>query len=157
MSDIPDNINRFNLTTLSLFKKLYNEFPTPIELCPLSVGFEAAPANVNEESDFLFGTGAGDVITWLAEEGFLRFGKRTLSGEFYEVRLSQKGLTVLGSLPTSLTSNDEKETVITRIKRTLAAGTEKAGTEAAKNLISEIFKLSLKYGLSGGTVPGVSA
>ena len=156
MSNAPDNIDRFNLMTLALFQKLYGAFPAPIEIDPGQIGSEAAPEDASDRTQWDSGAEAGHAITWLAEEGFLRFESQSTQGDFYEVRLSLKGLSVLGSLPTALAPTDPKETVIARIKRTLASGTEKAGTEAVKGIISEIFKLSLRYGLSGGGEPGVS-
>lgn len=72
MSDIPQNIQRFNLIALVLFTKLYESFPSGIDIDPLGVGFEAVPKNVTwDDQTWDFCEVAYDVVHWLAEEGFL--------------------------------------------------------------------------------------
>lgn len=144
MIDVPENIHKFNLNALSLLARLYESFPSSIELRPSSVG--AAPQDASYDEAFKFSAEADDVVTWLAEEGFLRFQNRDLSGTFYQVRLTLKGLTVLGYIPTSLQAKDRKEPVIDKIKRVLASGTEKASAEAVKCLLSKLFTLALPLG-----------
>jgi hypothetical protein len=145
MSELRDNIDRFNLLVLTIFQKLYDSFPTPVNMEPTGIGVSAAPSDASEQGVWDSMAEARHALTWLKEEGFLRYETQDLQGNFYEVRLSQKGLAMLGS---ALTPSEVKEPLITRVRRTLASGAEKAGTEAVKCLMSEVLKLSARYGMS---------
>ena len=141
-----DNMHQFNLTALAVFEKLYASFPTPIDFRPSHVGIDAAPPDASYEQAFNFGAEARHVVSWLEEEGFLRTGSIDKAGYYLQVRLTMRGLTILGSVPSALQAQEARTPIIGRVKKVLVAGTEKAGTEAAKALVSEIFRLSLQYG-----------
>lgn len=153
MNDKPDNIDRFNLTTLAVLEKLYAHFPTPIEINPSTIGAKATPKAADFETAFEYAANAPHVIVWLAEEGFLRYGDQALSGEFYQVRLSMKGLMALGSLPFSLNTSASKEPLISQVKGVLASGSKKLAAETAKAVISDVFKASVKFALTYADVP----
>ena len=68
--EIRENIQRFDLITLVVFDKLYNA-TKPIEIEAMQIGFSAAPEDADEEQTLNFGAAASDVLTWLAEEGFI--------------------------------------------------------------------------------------
>ena len=85
-------------------------------------------------------------ITWLSEEGFLRYSKFEERGIFWDVRLSLKGLLVLGSVPKSL---KEKTRVVDRVKSALSKGTEKAASDLVGTILGSIAKISAVGELSG--------
>ena len=153
----PENIHRFNVTALELFRRLYDAFPDPIELNSAHAGVAASPADSTDETYWAYRGNARNVVTWLAQEGFLRYESQDKTGKFYDVRLTLKGLTVLGHVPTAVKDGGRKSPVIDSIKRVLASGAEKAGTEAVKSIVGAVFKLSLQYGMSGGQSVGVIA
>ena len=148
MTDIPENIARFNLTALVVLRNLYEEFPAPIEVDAMTIGVSALPGNADSHSNGDSETDATHVLTWLAEEGFLRFETQTYGGTFFGVRLTQKGIAVLGT-PMEIESGSSvrtPETLIARMSRVLKSGAEGASAEAVKLLVMEIFKLSMKWG-----------
>jgi hypothetical protein len=146
MTKAPDNITQFNLIALELFNKLYNKFPTPIDLTASKVGLGASPQNASYDESWNYMAEAEHVVTWLTEEGFLRYKSHDQSGSFFGVRLTLRGLTVLGYIPTSLNESEKREPIIDKIKGVLKIGAEKAGTEAVKSILSELFKLALASG-----------
>ena len=157
MPKSPENIHRFNVTALAVLERLYNSFPDPVRLNAEHIGIDAAPNESTAQDYWNYGAGADNVVTWLAEESFLRYVSKGSDGDFYGVRLTLKGLTVLGYIPVSIVEGGKKSTAIERIKRTLASGTEKAGEEAVKSIIGALFKMSLRYGLSESISGGISA
>ena len=84
----------------------------------------------------------GETVTFLREEGFLTYRDRVLSGEFGGVRLTMKGLAILG-IPISLRPDEPREPMIRKIKRVAAKGGEKVASEVVQKLVSEVFKFSL--------------
>ncbi len=143
MTDIPKNIQRFNLIALLLFAKLYESFPSGIDIEALKLGHDAVPKNTaSDEQDWDFGAAAYDVVLGLAEEGFLRYDNPNHTRDFFNARLTMKGLTVLGYLPVSLQSGDAKEPIIEKIKRILATGTEKAAADGIGAILGQIFNLA---------------
>lgn len=145
---IPANIDQFNRTALTLFSRLYDRFPAPTDIEPLDLGLSGIPDDASDVQALSYAVRAEHVISWLEEEGFIRVQDRDLGGKFYGVRLSLRGLTVLGYIPTVLKQGEEPETMITKVKRALSSGAEKAGAEAVKGLLSELFKLALSSAIS---------
>ena len=143
MSEQLTNIDRFNITALKLFDQLYDSFPNPIDIDPKELGVTASPDDAEFIEAFKIIVYAENAVTWLVEEGFVRCESPKVGSRFQKVRLTLKGLTVLGYLPTSVRPQDLPEPLIKRIKRSLASGAEKAGTEAVKGLLMEVFKLAM--------------
>lgn len=143
MANIPPNIERFNLTVIHLFNDLYDSFPTAIDVDTSMLGIKAAPEGLSGAEILTYAMCAGDVVTWLQEEGFLTIYGTDNAGTITDVRLSLKGLTLLGYVPASLRFVDRKEPIIDKIKRVLAAGTEQASTEAIKTILAAVFKLAV--------------
>lgn len=151
MADIPENIEAFNRVSLELFVRLYDSFPKPFNIDPTvanKIGFAAVPQEATEEQAWNIGTLGTDVIEWLAEEGFLRYepDPNHQHGYFWKVRLTLKGLTILGYVPSALQSTEQKEALITKVKRVLASGAATASSESIKLVVWEIFKLALAPG-----------
>jgi hypothetical protein len=155
MSDIPQNIQRFNLIALVLFNNLYESFPSGIDIDALKVGHNAVPKDESyDDQAWDFGAVAYDVVLWLAEEGFLRYENPNHTREFFNARLTMKGLTVLGYVPTSLQPSGPKEPLINRVRRVLAGGAEKAAAEGVSTILGQVFSLALANCM-GGTLANV--
>jgi hypothetical protein len=136
------NLERFNLTALALFSRLYDAFPNPIEVKAQNLGLSASPDEAELAEHLRFMVYAEHAVTWLAEEGFIRYESHGLNGGFAGVRLTLRGLTVLGYVPTAVKGKKEPETLIVRIKRALGSGADKAAADGVKALITEVFKLA---------------
>jgi hypothetical protein len=136
------NIDRFNLTALKLFEKLYDEFPNPRDIDTKELGISASPDDAEFIEAFKFTVYAQNAVSWLAEEGFIRYEQHESGTTFRRVRLTLKGLTVLGYIPTAVRGREKPVTLISRVKKVLAGGAEKAGTEAVRTIITELFKLA---------------
>ena len=147
MEDAHSSIHRFNVTALALFERLYSRFPDPIDIRASEIGIFAAPDDVSEEAIWSYGFGADFVVTWLAEEGFVRYDSYDGRGKFYRLRLSLKGLTVLGYVPVVVEGKKKKEPIIDRVRKTLADGTEKAGSDAVKAVMGSLFRVALQHGM----------
>jgi hypothetical protein len=141
MTTVPTNIQRFNDITLKLFEKLYSSFPEGIKVEGCTVGTVATALDATLDCAFDTVTLGDFVIIWLREEGFIRYESHDQTGNYYGVRLTLRGLTILGYLPTSVAPN--KEPLIDKIKRHLSSGAEKATGEAAKLIVGELFRLAL--------------
>jgi predicted Zn-dependent protease with MMP-like domain len=141
MTTVPTNILRFNDITLKLFEKLYSSFPEGIKVEGCSVGAEATALDATFDDAFETVTMADFVIAWLGEEGFIRYESRNHKGCYFGVRLTLRGLTILGYLPSSITP--KKEPLIDKIKKYVSSSAEKATGESAKIIIGELFRLAL--------------
>jgi hypothetical protein len=147
MTDSPKNLHHFNLVVLKLLATLYESFPSPQNLDPHilnDICFNAVPEEASKEDCWEIGNMGEDVITFLEEEGFLRYepDPNHREGYYGKTRLSLKGLTILGSVPNSLGSQD-KRSLIERAKGALSSMSTSAGSEAGKQVVLEIFKLAL--------------
>ena len=143
MSTDLSNVEVFNITTLKLFAKLYDEFPVPVNIDAKEIGAAASEAteSINDTMKMIYY--AEHTISWLAEEGFLRFEKAGgPHTTFTNVRLTLKGLTILGYTPSSIQAPEKAQSIIGRVKSVLASGAEKAATEAVKSVLAEIFRLA---------------
>ena len=98
---------------------------------------------------------ATNTVSWLAEEGFLRYEAAAYGG-FVGVRLSMKGLTVLGYIPLSIKSTEMAEPLIVRLKRAVDKGVEGAATDAIKDVLGQVFGLCVRYVVSADKSPGVT-
>ncbi|MEQ8991197.1 MAG: hypothetical protein RLO46_05145 [Pseudomonadales bacterium] len=145
------NIERFNTVTLHLITRLYESFPTPYDITDENIidfGFEPVPADATAEEAWEIGTSLPHVLSFLQEEGFLRYQPDPNGREqFWRVRLTLKGLTIM-RLPTALEPGSGKS-LYERAKESLGSLSKAAGTEAGKHVVAEIFKLAV-FGLRGG-------
>ncbi len=147
MSDTPSNIVQFNTLVLALLTHLYKKFPTPTGLD----GWESSEIAMGILSDDASGEDAWnsitmieDVVTFLAEEGFLRYeltpqqvvGQK---GPFYNVRLTLKGFSILGSTPGSMLG--KRKSLFDRARESLGKMTTAAGQELGRQTIGEIFRM----------------
>lgn len=146
MNDLPKNIEAFNWVCLKLLAELYDAFPCPKNIeagDAVKIGFAALPPEASEDHE-LVALSCHHVITWLSEEGFLRYEPDPNGRQhFWKVRLTMKGLTILGSAPSALQDPGQTETLVARAKRLLALGAGAAASEAVKQVVSAVFKQAL--------------
>lgn len=154
MSDSSPNIDRFNALAAHLFSVLYDSFPHAVKVETAVLAREAAARDLELDELRDWDRTAASTVSWLAEEGFLRF-EAAAYGNLIGVRLSMKGLTVLGYIPVSIKSSETVEPLIGRLKRSVGKGVEGAATDAVKHVLGQIFDLGLRYVASTGTSPGV--
>ena len=144
-----NNIDFFNLFTLALLERLYGEFPTPVEIETLALGTGLLPEDIDQEVGFKLLNSTDDAMNFLTEEGFITHQGTSLEGDtFLQVRLTAKGLSVLGSTPDSL---EGREPLVGRIRKALAGGAKAAGSEAVKQLVQQAL------GVAVGAAPAIVA
>lgn len=147
-TDTPNGMDAFNLVTLSLLNRLYDSFPRPLNLGhqdASDIGFSAIPEYANDEQVWEMCTMTADIVEWLAEEGFLRFEKdpNHTHGVFWKVRLSLKGLAILGAIPNAVAEKAPQEPLISKIKGILKSGTQTIATESVKAVVAQLFTCAL--------------
>ncbi|MDD2462517.1 MAG: hypothetical protein PHI97_00810 [Desulfobulbus sp.] len=137
----PENIESFNRICVALFDKLYSAFPVPVEINMKDISMNAIPqdASFNDTwDDLMIG---GEVINFLAEEGFLTHkGSLLNESQYLQVRLTMKGLAVLGYVPAPL---EKQEPLISKIRSVMGGGLKEAGSETIRQLVSQVFNLAL--------------
>jgi hypothetical protein len=138
----PENILAFNWLTLKVLNDLYDAFPQSINIESLRFTISTLYdiGTQSRQADYLQHLPA--TIRWLKDESFIRYESDD-AGNFRKVILTLKGLTVLGYVPSSLSSTDKKEPMIAKIKRVLAKGTEGAATDAVKTILVKLFALAV--------------
>jgi len=143
MAEIPKKMKEFNLVALKIFEHLYEAFPEPIDVKSDSFNLEIiSDDSTAEEDGFNERVIAESTLKWLATEGFLRYETSSFGGVFHNVQLTLKGLTILGSVPASLSQNEVPEPMIKKIKSALAKGTNKAAEESVKSVLYEVLKIA---------------
>lgn len=99
----PDNIERFNAKVSLVFALLYEEFPNPMNLCPEHLGITkdlgGIPTWSRDDWEQVV-----HVLLWLTEEGYIRTNGYTTS-TCRDAVLTQKGLTILRSIPDSVSGS----------------------------------------------------
>jgi hypothetical protein len=139
------NIDFFNRFTLVLFAKLYESFPTPIDVKTAEVAAEVIPLDVEHAKGWDWFVAADHAVGFLAQEGFLTYENSYLEGGHYvQVRLTAKGLAVLGSTPDAL---NPRTPLIDKAKAALASGAKEAGNETIKQVMQWI----VGAGIAAGT------
>jgi len=85
---------------------------------------------------------AVETIDFLGQEGFLTKGESMTPEELSDVRLTMKGLAILG-VPISLNPEEVEKPVIEKIKTIMGKGAEQFSNKTIQAVISEIFKLAI--------------
>lgn len=146
-----DNIEYFNRLTLAVFKRLYESFPTPIELDIQKLSEEAVPLEGSEADGFDQFVAAPFTVEFLRREGFLTFDTLMVTETvFVQTCLTMRGLAVLNSTPAVLSG---KEPLIVQIKGALAKGAKEASADAVKQLMQHI--LSAAVALAPTVIAGL--
>jgi len=135
----PENIETFNRICITLFDKLYSKFLAPIDLNMNDVSMCAVQQDAEQEVIWNVLSMGGHVIRFLSEEGFLTYKWAALEGSgFGQVRLTMKGLAVLGYVPM-----EKKEPLISTIRHMAGSGLKEAGSESVRQIVTQIFSLAL--------------
>ena len=146
----PENIETFNRICVALFDKLYSAFPVPVEVDVSAVELSAVPRDASYEAAWDVLSVGGEVISFLAEEGFLTHKGVSLDGkQFFQARLTMKGLAILGYVPPSL---EKPEPLISKIRGVVGGGLKEAGGETVRQLVSQAFSLALAAAPTVGTL-----
>ncbi|RUM93137.1 MAG: hypothetical protein DSZ27_00925 [Thiomicrospira sp.] len=139
MSD-STNFQIFNRVALFALMELFDNFPKQIELDANTLALNAFPekdkTSVEEAWDLMsFGV---ETLSWLESEGFVSVKQRTLGGHFIGVRLTLKGLTLLGyELPNG--------------KSSIAEQAREVFSGAGKQTATEVLKSAFQYVLFSAT------
>jgi hypothetical protein len=135
-----ENIDHFNRVVLVVFDRLYSQFPVAVDLSVAEIAELASPGSLPESPAYKHLEPTFESIQFLAAEGFLTYSSRFLEGTtFTTVKLTLKGLTVLGQIPDSL---ERKQTLIERMRSALAGGSKEAASEIARQLVIQAFTLA---------------
>lgn len=127
MAARPRNIQLFDHITAVVLARLYEAFPTPVDLRPIDIGGEVA-AQVEAEGQEAFDMGGlvRHTITFLEQENLVNVGyvDEDLGGVhgFRDVRLTGPGMTVLGqdATPLALIDAEGRQSWGIRLRSALA-------------------------------------
>lgn len=135
----------FNLYCLKLLQHLHAEFPIPTKLSDeqLMIDF-VVEDNIAAGEMIVHHHMLGHILDFLKREGFIEFSDRSLDGHFYNVRLTMRGLAVLGAVPDSLNQAPERRPIIKRINSLFEKGIDAGTSKAAEELVGGIFSLAIR-------------
>jgi len=149
---VPPNIDLFNRFTLDIFQRLYLSFPVAIDLDVRTVLGSVTPPDATFDESFDAVFMASEAMRFLASEGFLTHQEDPTGGhQCLQVRLTMKGLAVLGRMPASL---ERKESLISKILAVGGKGIKDAASEQVQELASQAFTFMLA---SAPTIAGALA
>lgn len=138
---IPQNIDLFNRFSLAVFRKLYLSFPVPVEIDVNDLMMSVMPNDTEYEQTFQILIVGGQAVEFLANEGFLTHqGSLMDRSQYLQVRLTMKGLAVLGSVPASL---EKRESLISKILSITGKGIKDAAAEQVSELSNQAFSFAL--------------
>lgn len=140
MADVPRNIEIFNRVVGLVLSDLYEAFPSSIDIDTSSVGARASEGFTTDQGEILklITTDCTEVVTFLAEEGFVRYRADwgDLSGKtMHSVRLTMKGLAVLGRVPAVVDESEDRRTLGTQIREAVHEG----ASQSLSGLVSQAF------------------
>lgn len=131
------NFEAFNRIALHVLVRLFEAFPGHLDIDAHSVGIEARPVDPKETEEDIWGNmmlGA-DTLTWLRDEGFITVGQLTIDSQFHRVRLTLKGLTMLGYEPPTLKEGETFRNFAEKGAQVLREGGRSAAVELVKDLV----------------------
>jgi hypothetical protein len=135
------NIEIFEQVVARTLLKLYENFPSPIDLEPMGVGVEVVQGTemTEEEMAPIILHTAGHSIEFLVREGFITFNprNRTLSGpEFPDAVLTLKGFQLLGQIPESVDASIDRRTLVQQLGEAVESGAKASIGDAVKNILA---------------------
>ena len=154
MSDeVPRNILMFNRVVVLVLARLYEEFPVPVSLDAGQIGTAACEGFTEDQEEIflvLFSV-AGETIRFLRDESLIQFEEQGgLSGDLFgSVRLTMRGLALLGRVPEGVDAGAKGKTLGAQIR---AAG-NKGAADYVASLVGQVVGASVGAGwraLSGG-------
>ncbi|XOZ32865.1 hypothetical protein ACMDCT_11665 [Halomonadaceae bacterium KBTZ08] len=129
------NFEIFNQITLHLLVRLFESFPNYVQVEARTLGFDA----IEREDDESFEEGwellelSKNSVSWLQAEGFIEVKGDVHSGSELEMRLTLKGLTLLGYAPPTM-ENSVYKTFAEEAQEALASGSKAAVADVVKSL-----------------------
>lgn len=152
---VPDNIDVFNRIVATCMLQLYEAFPVPQNIDPLSVAMEAIRENRPDGEMFdILARQAGAAIEFLAAEGFIRFRSehRTLGEHtFPEAQLTINGLAVLGAVPDTVDSSRDRRTLAEHLRDGMQAGAQETLSTSFSSMLSAALGMGLRAVVSAAT------
>jgi len=137
----PRNIEVFNRISLYILIKLYESFPNPIDINPEAMGLEAQPDEEDWDKVWDLMEMSTNTVSWLKQENFISIEGSTIGPFTYTgVRLTLKGLTLLGYFPENEMGNMESS-FFSKAKDIFAKATEQSATD----VINSLFSTALRY------------
>jgi hypothetical protein len=134
---VPKNIDIFNRFSLSVFQMLYMNFPTPVELDVNDLMMSSIPEGTSHDETFDALLAGFMAIDFLSNEGFITHQDAPREGsKFQQVRLTMKGLAILGNVPASLV---RKESLISKILLVTEKGIKNAAAEKVQEIVNKVF------------------
>lgn len=116
-------------------------FPISVELNVNDLMMSVTPTDSSFDETFDALEMGGEALDFLSSEGFLTHKGALLNGtQYLQVRLTMKGLAVLGSMPASL---EKKESLISKILTVAGKGLKDAASEQVQDLASQVFTFAL--------------
>ncbi len=148
-----DNLKGFDYAAAFVFTRLFEKFPQPIELRGLRMVIEAVvDEKIPKELKNHVAPVLSHTVRWLRDEGFIRYESEGANGNFRNVTLTMRGLTVLGYVPVTLKGSPIKEPLIEKFRKGLRSTATTAGQEIIKQAIGQSLKLLLMGAGSSGDV-----
>lgn len=143
-ADVPRNIQAFNRVVALVLADLYERFPVPVDIDPTDVGTEACDGFTEDEEEIfvIISSVAEETITFLGQEGIVRCldsGGLDEAG-FHSVRLTMKGLALLGRVPAGIDA--PAETFGSQIR----AAADRGAADYLSNLVGQLFNASIGMG-----------
>lgn len=145
---VPANIEVFNQVAARTFVRLYEAFPSPIDLDPMLIGMDVILEEKYEpdsaQHSFLVSS-ASDTIKYLIDEGFIRLTRGYQDLGFRGVKgavLTSKGFALLQNAPESIDSSVDRRSYFERLKAATASGVKAITSDAVGALVARL--------LSGG-------
>ena len=151
-TQLPDNVVAFNALTGRVLLKLFEAFPTPIDLEANSFFPQDALSLIDTAASDERWVFFEDTVRWLRDEGYLKFrlepGLQTFNPTFRMAQLTQHGMGTLTKPLSSLLSKESKKTIGEQLMAAAKGGAVKgvgsAAIEASKfefaHIIAQLFQ-----------------
>lgn len=144
----PRNIELFERVTTRTLIKLYENFPSPLDLDAHAVGAESTEdARDVEEAFETIVVYSWDSIMFLVREGFIHYESRADDRRRCTVHravLTMKGLTLLGRVPRVVDTNVDSRSLIEQLK----SATENGARETVEKLLQSMFTSAVMLGVN---------
>ena len=140
----PPNIEVFNQVAAHTFVRLYEAFPSPVDLDPVVIGIGVVLKEQYEPESAHHKTlvnSTSDAIQYLIDESFIRLaggaGDLGFRG-FQSVVLTSKGFSLLQKTPESVDPTIDRRSYFDRLKSATASGVKTAAPEAIGAIIARL-------------------
>ncbi|EJM81312.1 hypothetical protein PMI34_05217 [Pseudomonas sp. GM74] len=141
------NIERFNILVGSIFAKLYESFPVPIELSAIEfadqlVSDDCAKEWSQRDSTVRF---FGSTVDWLSDHGYLKRGVVFSNSTILDCVLTARTLELLNAMPSSLENKGPS------LGDQLVKATKEGMSGKVKELASDFLSRAVVFGTKAAT------